>query len=516
MRTFSSLFRKLFLLAILTVLVLWALASGPAVADDSATVLDNLIGEDANGLFDLANEKYVDKQNLEAAIYLATLIGRYRSMQESAEITGAFEETLSATQAVIADWERNWNHARELCGNGCDRTTANQAFVRATVLEFPRDPLPNLFEQNSQGRLFCRGGGDISFALESRQQASTIWVNFEGGAQSGQEDHENVYRLAPGECTLLARALRANEQTWLNLSPLLASLDGYSVFWNAGGNVQNIGPTTVNAGRRLGPPPAVVDALTDSFEMQGENTPATFSVWQTLEHLESADRYAEFAVAVDEGRRFLATRVVDLGPWSRYERIQVAFQSGRRPGSNYTGARDSTIRERDPGDRLGGQAICYADGDDPPGSGQAMATLLRWDLRAIPAGSTVKAATIRLDVVDGSEDTYYLYALNRDWREEEVSWTFYRSGSRWAEAGAGGSADRNQTVLGTIGAPGVGSQTISLNAAGLATLQGWVDRPGSNNGFILLNLEAIDGLDFSCREAPATADRPLLELSYTR
>jgi hypothetical protein len=133
----------------------------------------------------------------------------------------------------------------------------------------------------------------------------------------------------------------------------------------------------------------------------------------------------------------------------------------------------------------------------------------------IPVGSTIKSASITLNVVDASESEYQVYALNRDWSEEQVTWNFYGSGSEWAESGADGSADRSNVVLGTFRAPSLGNHMFTLNAAGVATLQDWVDHPSNNHGTILLNPDAVDGIDFSCSEATTIADRPMLNITYT-
>ena len=46
-----------------------------------------------------------------------------------------------------------------------------------------------------------------------------------------------------------------------------------------------------------------------------------------------------------------------------------------------------------------------------------MAALLRWDISSIPAGVTVKSATITLNITTTSSQTYQLYELKQNWTE---------------------------------------------------------------------------------------------------
>jgi len=56
--------------------------------------------------------------------------------------------------------------------------------------------------------------------------------------------------------------------------------------------------------------------------------------------------------------------------------------------------------------------------------------------------------------------------------------------------------------------------TITLNAAGIALVQSWVDSPSTNNGIIIDNPTVTDGLAFASREASTASNRPKLTVTY--
>ena len=75
--------RRIVLLGIVHCILICHVNSSSVQADEGSTILENLIGKSRDELFDLANEKYRARDDLEAAIYLAALIGRCRSFRES-------------------------------------------------------------------------------------------------------------------------------------------------------------------------------------------------------------------------------------------------------------------------------------------------------------------------------------------------------------------------------------------------------------------------------------------------
>jgi hypothetical protein len=189
--------------------------------------------------------------------------------------------------------------------------------------------------------------------------------------------------------------------------------------------------------------------------------------------------------------------------------VSVSFQNGVAPTSTYAGTDDATIRQANPGSNYGAATTCEADGDD--GGGVDVSCLLRWTLSSIPSGSTVQSASITLRVTDGSSNTYNLYAVSREWTEAQASWQNARTSSPWATAGALGATDRG-AVVGTI-TGGTGSRTATLNAAGIALVQSWLDG-GTNAGIIIASASNTDGFDVASSERSTTSHRPRLNITY--
>lgn len=187
----------------------------------------------------------------------------------------------------------------------------------------------------------------------------------------------------------------------------------------------------------------------------------------------------------------------------------VSFQQGSLPSSSYAGSTDATIKEGSATTNFGAATTCEADGDD--GSGVDKSCLLKWTVSGIPAGSTVQSASITLQVTNGSPNTYSLYEVKRSWSESAVTWNNATGSTTWATAGAKGSTDRGSLVGSVTG--GTGSRTITLNAAGVALVQAWVDGT-SNNGVLIASTSNTDGIDFASSEHATAAQRPKLTITY--
>ena len=175
-----------------------------------------------------------------------------------------------------------------------------------------------------------------------------------------------------------------------------------------------------------------------------------------------------------------------------------------------TATQDTTISIESPNSNYGSNTLLQVDGSPDE------AALLKWDLSAIPAGSTIQNVTLTVNLTDNSDDTYEIYRLKRDWQENQTTWNNFAAGSanRWQSAGADGSLDRDPTVLGRVTGD-TGSRTFSLNTAGVAVVQSWVNNTAANFGFIIQDYEdAINGLDFRSREFSTATSRPRLNVTY--
>lgn len=188
----------------------------------------------------------------------------------------------------------------------------------------------------------------------------------------------------------------------------------------------------------------------------------------------------------------------------------IAFQSGVLPTASYGGARDTKLRADNQTTNYGTNSKLELDGKPD------FTSLLKWDVSAIPVGSTVIGATITVNVVNTSLHTFPIYELSRDWVETQATYLQSATNVAWSTVGAAGVSDREPTVLGTITAPKLESVTLSLNAAGIAVVQKWVSNPASNYGLTIQNYDDIstDDLDFSSREDSTSSRRPKLTIEY--
>ena len=195
--------------------------------------------------------------------------------------------------------------------------------------------------------------------------------------------------------------------------------------------------------------------------------------------------------------------------------VEECFQDAVCPDAGYAGTTDAYLSQAGPGSNFGASTTLLVDGDDPSATGNDKATVIRWDVSSIPAGSTVESAQITFNITDPTTSLYELYQLVRMWDEGVVSWTAAAAGDNWQTAGAQGANDRNSTVLGELSVATTGIHTFSLNTDGVAAVQSWVDSAATNQGIIIANSASSNGVDFSSREVGTATNRPKLTVTYT-
>ena len=193
---------------------------------------------------------------------------------------------------------------------------------------------------------------------------------------------------------------------------------------------------------------------------------------------------------------------------------ELHFQDGVSPDPGYTGTLDAVLAEEDPDTNFGSALVGLLDGDDPPGSGSDLSTILSWDIRAIPVGSLVEGAAIALNVFNQSSDIYQIYEMKQNWVESQATWKVYSTSNGWHAPGALGTNDRGSIVLGNFAPSSTGMNNIALNSDGLDLLQSWVDNPANNHGFIIANSSSSDGVDFDSSNVPTPENRPKLTVRY--
>ena len=208
----------------------------------------------------------------------------------------------------------------------------------------------------------------------------------------------------------------------------------------------------------------------------------------------------------DAGNEAVAYRPVIV---DEHDRNLANFQDGQAPISRYHGTRDTKIASSSPSNSYGDDPWLVTDGS-PLG-----ATLLSWDLSAIAPGVDVTKATIALEVLDESIDTYEMYGVSRAWNEQEANWLTASSGEFWELEGADGSSDRNELSVGEVNGAAIGALEVPLNAEGLALVSQWINNPASNHGLVLQDyLAASDGLDVASKDFGTREMRPRLSLEY--
>jgi hypothetical protein len=185
--------------------------------------------------------------------------------------------------------------------------------------------------------------------------------------------------------------------------------------------------------------------------------------------------------------------------------VTRSFQNGN---NGYSGMTDAHIRQGAADANEGSATTCDVDGSDTNGLDRSC--LMRWDVTAIPPGSLVQSVTMTLRATNGSANTYSIYAITRPWIEDTVTWNRADATVTWQSPGAFGPNERG-AVIGSV--TGSGTINVSLNAAGIALVQSWIDG-GTNGGIIIASATNSDGLAFASSEHSRTAYRPKLTVTY--
>jgi len=206
---------------------------------------------------------------------------------------------------------------------------------------------------------------------------------------------------------------------------------------------------------------------------------------------------------------YYRVRAVNAGGESAYSNVASATTDAgsapvtldMREGVNgYSGNIDSYVADGKPGNNYGNSTEILADGSD--GSNGRLMTVLKWDVSAIPSAASVDSVVVTLQVSNRSRGTYKLYALNTGWSEDNVT---YNSLDPLNNIGA---------EIGSFNPNATGSKQITLNAAGIALVQDWVDGSAANNGFLIMDASSTDGLDMRSSEYGTSSQRPMLSVTY--
>jgi hypothetical protein len=174
------------------------------------------------------------------------------------------------------------------------------------------------------------------------------------------------------------------------------------------------------------------------------------------------------------------------GELSVYKAVGVtqSFQDGVYPSAQYAGTRNASIHRSSPDVPLETSTELESD------EGKHIA-LLKWSLTSIPRHSQVVSAQLSIFATQSTRGQHHdTYEVQRDWQEGEVTWT--------------------RCSLTEFAGPLV----VPLNAAGVATVQKWVEDPLQNFGVLFATGQATKGLHFASRTAEPPENRPKLTVQY--
>jgi hypothetical protein len=183
----------------------------------------------------------------------------------------------------------------------------------------------------------------------------------------------------------------------------------------------------------------------------------------------------------------------------------ATFQDGV---AGYSGTRDTVLRGDKVTKNYGDERKASIDGKPDH------ATIISWDVSSIPQSSIVQSVQIALHVTNKSKESFEVYALTRSWDEGQATWNVASAGNNWSSAGAQGAGDFTGVPIGVLTATKKGVATITLNAAGVAMVQSWVNNPSDNFGIVIQNYVNTDGMDVATREAKKVEQRPKLSITY--
>ena len=147
--------------------------------------------------------------------------------------------------------------------------------------------------------------------------------------------------------------------------------------------------------------------------------------------------------------------------------------------------------------------------------------LLRFDLTSIPAGSPVVAVEVRLWTESGfgNDGVVQLYPVIEPWDEGNLdgvigaaSWNERVAGIQWLGRGATGSS-RSPTLSDDAPARLDGAELVFAIPAAL--VQGWIDDPASNNGWVLVPFDSSnDAATLLSSESPVEDHRPRMIVTH--
>lgn len=196
--------------------------------------------------------------------------------------------------------------------------------------------------------------------------------------------------------------------------------------------------------------------------------------------------------------------------------------------------KDNTLVENTAGSLSNGSGQYLFAGRTNQASGSLRRTLLAFDLSAIPAGSLVTSATLTMNLnkaAAGGPVTLDLHRVSSSWGEGGSNANAQEGGGAAAASGdatwlhrfyntttwqtPGGDFSATSSSSSSVGGPG--KYTWPSTSRLVSDVQGWIDGPSTNFGWVLMGAEAQPGTArrFDSREATDDSKRPTLTVVYS-
>lgn len=195
-------------------------------------------------------------------------------------------------------------------------------------------------------------------------------------------------------------------------------------------------------------------------------------------------------------------------------------------------AKDNTLYESDSGANSNGAGQHFFAG--VTAFNEKRRGVLAFDIAAaVPAGATINSVslTLHMSKTIAGETPVSLYKLVSDWGEStsdaggeegigdpaaagDATWIHtFSPGSNWTNVG--GDFVRTDSATESVGPEGF-SYTWSTPAMA-ADVQGWLDNPAGNFGWIVIGdeSESVTAKRFDTREHPDESRRPVLSIDFT-
>jgi len=265
-------------------------------------------------------------------------------------------------------------------------------------------------------------------------------------------------------------------------------------------NTSNIAPVASFTHQSRGLQLSFTDTSTDSdgniTRRRWEFGDGNVSTQQNPTHTYAAAGTYLVQLTVGDNKDGSDTLAQNINVSHQSDPVTVVLQQGL---NNYNGSEDTYVAEGRANSNYGRAPDILADGDD--GSRDELISLLKWDTSDIPLGTTVTEAKITLQVHNRTDAAYNLWEMQSSWDERNATW-------------ANSAPESNRGArIGRFTASSTGNYTITLNRAGLALVQRWIDGL-DNNGITIESSGTRNGLDMRSSEYSTRSQRPMLTIRY--